>query len=101
MITDEDTTPEIPMPDPVTLPLTEEELKAWMKDFILSVLTVDEGTFNTADRFDSYGLDSVEAVVMAGVMEEEFGVPIDPVLLFRYPSIDSFAAANSIGKRTA
>ena len=82
------------LPEPVNLPLAEDELKEWMKTFILGVLTLDHATFNTADRFDSYGLDSVEAVVMAGVMEEEFGVCLDPALLFRYPSIDSFAAAN-------
>ena len=47
-----------------------------------------------ADRatFDSYGFDSVEAVVMAGVMEEEFGVPVDPIQLFENPTIADFAA---------
>ena len=32
---------------------------------------------------------------MAGVMEEEFGVPVDPVQLFEHPSIEAFAAAHA------
>jgi acyl carrier protein len=49
--------------------------------------------FPTAARFDSFGLDSVEAVVMAGVLEEEFRVPVDPIQFFENPSIDAFVAA--------
>ena len=45
----------------------------------------------TDQTFDTYGFDSVEAVVMAGVMEEEFGVPVDPIQLLEHPSIDDFA----------
>lgn len=81
-------------PLPLRLPLSEEALKAWMREYILKMLSLDETTFDSAARFDAYGLDSVEAVVMAGVMEEEFGVPIEPALLFDHPSIDSFAAAH-------
>ncbi|HIG66074.1 MAG TPA: acyl carrier protein [Methyloprofundus sp.] len=80
---------------PIKLPLSEDELKDWLKNFILNVLTLDENSFKTSDRFDAYGLDSVEAIVMAGVMEEEFCVIVDPALLFKYPSIDQFAAANA------
>ena len=58
-------------------------LEAWL----------DRAAFSTADRFDTYGLDSVEAVIMAGVMEEEFQVIVDPHRFFETPSIDEFTAA--------
>ena len=75
------------------IPLTPDALRTWMLDYITSVLDLPAGEISTAAQFDIYGLDSVEAVVMAGVMEEEFGVQIDPVELFDHPSIDAFTNA--------
>jgi acyl carrier protein len=78
------------------IPASQEELRAWMIEYIASVLDLPPEDFPTEATFDSYGLDSVEATVMAGVMEEQFGVPIDPVLLFENPSIDDFVAAHAL-----
>ncbi|HVZ10030.1 acyl carrier protein [Rhodopila sp.] len=74
------------------LPCDQAVLRNWMVDYIGSVLSPPDGV-PTDSTFDTYGFDSVEAVVMAGVMEEEFGVPVDPIQLFEYPSIDAFSAA--------
>ena len=68
-------------------------LKDWMVKYICGVLGLDRASFSTADRFDVYGLDSVEAVIMAGVMEEEFQVVVDPHQFFDTPSVDQFVAA--------
>lgn len=74
------------------LPCDRDTLRAWMVAYIGGVLSLPEQV--PADQtFDAYGFDSVEAVVMAGVMEEEFGVQVDPVQLFENPSIDEFVAA--------
>ena len=43
-------------------------------------------------RFDSYGIDSVEAVIMAGVMELEFGIQMEPRYFFSDPSIEGVIA---------
>jgi acyl carrier protein len=76
------------------LPIDRDALRVWMRDYILSVLDLPPEQVPTAQTFDTYGFDSVEAVVMAGVMEEEFGVPVDPVQLLEHPSIDEFADAH-------
>lgn len=68
-------------------------LRSWMVDYVCTVLGLDAATFSTTDRFDVYGLDSVEVVIMAGVMEEEFQVLVDPNQFFEYPSVDEFVAA--------
>lgn len=68
-------------------------LRSWMTKYICGVLGLDAATFSTSDRFDVYGLDSVEAVIMAGVMEEEFQVIVDPHQFFDTPSVDEFVAA--------
>jgi acyl carrier protein len=64
-----------------------------MTNYICSVLGLDAATFSTSARFDVCGLDSVEAVIMAGVMEEEFQVLVDPNQFFEYPSVDDFVGA--------
>jgi len=63
-------------------------MKDWIVNYITSVLDIPADPFPLADPFDSYGFDSAELVIMAGVMEEDFGVEIDPRLLFETPSVD-------------
>ena len=78
-------------------PISAEALRAWMAEYISSVLGIDREKVEASAQFETYGLDSAEAVIMAGVMEEEFGKEIDPNLFFDEPSIDgvvrSFQAA--------
>lgn len=74
------------------LPCDQATLRDWMVSYIGGVLSLPEGV-PTGSTFDTYGFDSVEAVVMAGVMEEEFSVQVDPVQLLEHPSIDAFCAA--------
>lgn len=71
----------------------EEQVRAWMIRYISGVLDLPKQDFPVNDRFDAYGLDSVEAVIMAGVMEEDFRVQVDPMELFEHPSVAEFAAA--------
>lgn len=73
--------------------LDPNQLRGWMTNYICGVLGLDRTTFSPAARFDTYGLDSVEAVIMAGVMEEEFRVIVDPNQFFETPSIDEFVRA--------
>jgi acyl carrier protein len=68
-----------------------------MVKYICSVLGLDVATFSTTDRFDVYGLDSVEVVIMSGVMEEEFQVLVDPNQFFDAPSVDAFVTAFASG----
>jgi acyl carrier protein len=76
-------------------PVDVGTLRDWMARYVAGVLAPEDGVVPTDRNFDTYGFDSVEAVVMAGVMEEEFCVPVDPVQLFEHPSIDAFAAAHA------
>lgn len=78
------------------IPVDAETLRAWMVRYITGILDLP-APVATDQIFSEYGLDSVEAVVMAGVMEEEFGVPVDPIQLFEHPSIDQFSTAMAGG----
>ncbi len=83
-----------PSVDAVEVPqvgVDQASIRAWMVRYIRQVLNLPEDV-DVEAQFDAYGLDSVEAVIMAGVMEEEFRVVIDPMDMFEHPSIDRFAA---------
>lgn len=71
---------------------TADTVRRWMENYVRSNLDLPED-FTTAMRFDGYGIDSVEAVIMAGVMEEDFGIAIEPRFFFDDPSIDGVVCA--------
>ena len=77
------------MADP--LPYDEATLRTWLVNYIVMVLNMPGDKVPTDQSFESYGFDSVEIVVMAGVLEEEFGVQVDPVQLFEHSSFVAFA----------
>ncbi|MEO1702231.1 MAG: acyl carrier protein [Pseudomonadota bacterium] len=40
---------------------------------------------------EEIGIKSVDAVYMCGVLEEEFGIEVDPALIFECETLDMFA----------
>lgn len=72
--------------------LEVEAVKAWIVDFLVSLLDTDPDSIKGDTRFHVMGLDSVDAVVMAGAMEEHFNVEIDAALFLRNSTIDSLIA---------
>lgn len=67
-------------------------VRAWIIGFLVSLLDIGEAEIKGDTRFHVMGLDSVDAVVMAGAMEEHFGVEIDATLFLRNSTIDSLLA---------
>lgn len=81
---------------PETLPNAETSaaaatVRAWMVRYISAVIDVPQDPFPETERFDQYGLDSVEITIMCGIMEEEFGVRVDPAEVFDHPSVAALA----------
>ena len=69
-----------------------EAVREWMVGYISSVLELPKSAISTDAAFETYGLDSAEGVIMAGVVEEEFGIDVDPALFFEDPTIDGVSA---------
>lgn len=57
---------------------TEERLWEWMQDHLAKVLGVSPESVTVDKGLSGYGLDSVDAVLMAGELEEAFGIEIEP-----------------------
>jgi acyl carrier protein len=80
----------LPMTDesPATPPPSRAAVLEWVTNYIVAAAELRREDFSTAAHFETYGLDSAELVIMAGVMEEEFGIEVDPEKLFETPSVD-------------
>jgi acyl carrier protein len=67
---------------------TENKLKEWIQAHVARALTVESATITLDKPIAEYGLDSVDAVLMAAELEEAFQVEIDPA---RFIECQSFA----------
>lgn len=72
--------------------VTPDKVREWLAGYISSVLEIPREAIAADAKFDTFGLDSAEGVIMAGVIEEEFGVEVDPAVIFEDPTIDGVAA---------
>jgi acyl carrier protein len=85
------------------LPADATAIRNWMVAYISSVIDVQQDPFPEHDRFDNYGLDSVEITIMCGMMEEQFGLEVNPEEVFENPNVAALSAhlARRIGERAA
>jgi acyl carrier protein len=67
------------------------EIQAWIVAYLAELLGVDSDELDVKIPFDRYGLDSLAAIGMTGELENWLGYPIDPTLIYDYPTIESFA----------
>jgi acyl carrier protein len=67
--------------------LTPENARRWACAYLAHLLDRPAGEIDLFRPLSEYGLDSVDAVVMAGEMEEHFGVEIDPATFLRQASV--------------
>jgi acyl carrier protein len=62
---------------------TAENARGWAVAYLAYVLNLPTGEVDLMRGLADYGLDSMDAVVMAGEMEVHFGIEIDPALFLR------------------
>jgi acyl carrier protein len=67
----------------------EEKLWEWVRAHLAHVLGVAPESIDFNQGLNTYGLDSVDAVLMAGELEEAFSIEIDPA---SFIECDSFGA---------
>lgn len=75
----------------------EAELREAVTHELARVLRVDPAVVECGRPFDSYGLDSIDAVVLIGAISDRIGVDLPPELLFLYSTIDSAVEALTQG----
>ena len=66
--------------------------------FIHTELNIDTADIETDVNLGDFGLGSVAAVKLIGILEDAFSVKLSPTLIFEHPTIATLSAA--IGKIT-
>lgn len=77
---------------PAPKPADAKTIETWMVNYITSVIDVPGDPFPVEERFDVYGLDSVEITIMCGMMEEAYGIEVNPTEVFDHPSVAALSA---------
>jgi acyl carrier protein len=65
----------------------EDAIRKWLVNYIAPVLEVGSEDFQTSKRCDELGIDSVEGVIMAGMLEEASATQVEPAQWFEHPSV--------------
>ena len=71
--------------------ISAEEIEAWLVRHLAGLLNVPPESLDIRRPFASYGIDSAQAVSLAGELEEWLGIALPPTLLYDYPTIESLA----------
>ena len=72
--------------------LTAENLRLWAAAYLAHLLDRPAAEIDLYSALSEFGLDSMDAVVMAGEMEEHFGVEIDPATFLREATLGELIA---------
>ena len=76
----------------MTAIMTETEVQAWLAGRIVAYGKKTAGEFTIDTEFTDLGLDSVYALTLCGDIEDEYGIEIDPELMWDFPTIRDLAA---------
>jgi acyl carrier protein len=63
------------------------EIQEWLIDRVSTALKV-KGNMDPDAPFSRYGLQSIDAVVLAMEIEDETGIEFPPTLLWEYPTVN-------------
>ena len=72
--------------------LVEQDVKDWIVAYIADYSGVPQESVKLDTPFSHYGLDSSDAVIVGGALEERFDVEIDATLFLRNEDIASLLA---------
>ena len=67
--------------------LTPQNVREWATAYLAHLLNRPPAEIDLFREISAYGLDSMDAVVMAGAMEDHFQVEIDPAAFLRQTTI--------------
>ena len=81
--------------------MDEKGLRDWVRNHLAHLLGVAPETIVLERSLADYGLDSVDAVLMAGELEEALGVEIDPAGFLQFDTFEQMivAVAPGLGRR--
>lgn len=75
-------------------PLVSEELvRSWLMEAVARYARVNVSLLTPETTFQDVGLSSMAAVMLSGELSDAFGIEVDPLLTWDYPTIAEAAHA--------
>lgn len=71
--------------------MSAEEVQDWLASQIAEQLGTDADDIDIRVPFDSYGLDSVQAMSIANLGKQHLGLNISPLVMWNYPNVESLS----------
>lgn len=68
-----------------------QTIQIWIVEQVAAQLGVRASEIDPTVHFETYGLDSAQAMSIASKAEALMGSPISPILMMRYPTIASLS----------
>ncbi|QDU57771.1 AMP-binding protein [Aeoliella mucimassa] len=81
---------------------TAERIEAWLEEWLVDRIGLDPAEMHRDKPFAEFGVDSLTAVELSHELEEEFGVPLPPIVAWNYPTpaaLSRYLAEQSIGQQ--
>lgn len=79
---------------------TAERIEAWLEEWLVDRVGLDPADIHRDKPFAEFGVDSLTAVELSHELEEEFGVPLPPIVAWNYPTpaaLSRYLAEQSMG----
>jgi acyl carrier protein len=71
----------------------EQELQEWVRQHLARSAGVAPESIVFDRKLGDYGLDSVDAVLMAGELEDHFGIEIDPASFIQHTNFETMLSS--------
>ncbi len=71
----------------------DDHIKDFVRASVAAELNMDAAEISDDVNFEELGMSSLNAVMVTGVIEDEYGIEVDPSVLFENPSVASFCTA--------
>ena len=84
----------------VELDRATERIEAWMLDWLMTRLGLTPDDVSRDRPFAEYGVDSLTAVELSHELEQQFSVPLPPIVAWNYPTpaaLARFLAEETLG----
>jgi acyl carrier protein len=77
-----------PTPKTIQIPRTAEDIQDWLMGQLAARIQIDVDDIDISAPFESFALESADALVLLAQLEQWLGCPVPPVLIWNYPTIE-------------
>ncbi len=72
--------------------MSEPDVRSWVRHRLAAALGLRAEDITLEKSIYDYGLDSVDAVILAGDLEEYLGIAVDPAAFLQKPTLEAMIA---------